>query len=200
MTDLRVRVMTILITGSFLGLVMANPGSALAQSYERTYDFETLPVGSDWTTNMTFNAAGNRVLGPFNSKNPRYRDKTQLALKDIPAGSKIQLSFDLYCVGSLDSGGPLADKWSLTADGTPLLSIDKFPNAFKDKEYKLPVENIGSVTLYFRRLPFWIAKQTVTIPAAAIQKGTVTLTFQGQITGRVTEYWALDNVIAKAIP
>ncbi len=173
---------------------------ASAQTFERSYDFQTLPVVPDWSTNMTFSAAGNRVLGPFNSKNERYRDKTVLTLKDVPPGRKLELSFDLYIVGSFDSEGPLADTWGLSADGTTLLTLNKFPSAFRDKEYKVPIDNDGWVTLYFRRLPFWVTKQKVTVPASATRNGTLTLTFQGSITGRVTEYWALDNVALKAVP
>jgi hypothetical protein len=193
MMDDRLRFLPILVLVAF-----AVP--LFAQTFERSYDFETLPVGPDWSTNMTFSAAGNRVLGPFNSKNPRYRDKTVLTLKDVPPGIRLELSFDLYLIGSLDSEGPLADTWSLSADGTTLLTVNRFPNAFKDTQYKLPIDNNGSVMLYFRRLPFWVTTQTVAIPASATQKGMLALTFQGTLTGRVTEYWALDKVTLKAVP
>ena len=158
------------------------------------YDFESTAT-PEWEPDKRFRIGENHVLGVFNNRNPRHPPAARLTLKGFPTGSPLTLEFDLFLIGTWDSGGELSDRWELRAgDGPPLLTLTAFPNTFKDPDETVAVGNTGWVKLYGRQRAYWVVRQTVTIPPERFTGGTLALTFSGKLTGRRTEFWALDQV------
>lgn len=160
---------------------------------DRVYDFESAP-GSDWTTQSTTLIGSNRVLGLFNDVNGRYSKGTHLALKELPTGSQVTFSFDLYLIGTWDSGGKLADRFTVTTqDEKIVLELKEFPNAFADEEQTQPVGNNGKVFVEGRERAYWVVPQEFTLDPTDMGGKDVSLNFRGHLTGRKTEFWAMDN-------
>lgn len=158
------------------------------------YDFESKP-GPSWTTQSTAVIGSTRALGLFNDVNNRYSKGTQLALTDLPPGSQVNLSFDLYLIGTWDSEGKLADRFAVTTqDERIVLELKEFPNAFADEEQTQPLGNRGKVFVEGRERAYWVVPQEFTLSPADIGGKEVTLNFRGHLTGRKTEFWAIDNV------
>lgn len=168
-------------------------------SVAKVYDFESKP-GSEWTTQSTTLIGPNRVLGLFNDVNGRYSKGAHLTLTDIPSGSQVKLSFDLYLIGTWDSGGKLADRFTVTTqDEKMVLELKEFPNAFADEEQTQPIGNRGKVSVEGRERAYWVVPQEFTLTPNDIGGKQVTLYFRGHLTGRKTEFWAMDNVKVRLI-
>jgi hypothetical protein len=164
----------------------------------RHYDFQGAAT-PEWQPDKRLSIGANQVLGVFNNRNPRHPPGTRLTLHGLAAGAPLTLTFDLFLIGTWDSGGELADRWELRAgDGPPLLTLTAFPNAFSDPDETLPVGNSGWVTLYGQPRAYWVVRQSVIIPPDRFADGNLVLTFSAAVTGRRTEFWALDQV--KIIP
>jgi len=185
--------------GIFLALALLASGCASAtlggrDGASRAWSFEE-PPGTEWSTNRTFDLGSNRILGLFNDENPRYPTAASLRLSDIPAGASVTLSFDLYFVGTWDSSGNLADRWGLEIKGgETLLEMTEFNYAYRNGEKARPQGKRGSLDTGKRILQYWIVTHEFTIPPDRIQDGSLTLLFRGDLTGRGTEFWALDDV------
>lgn len=162
-----------------------------------TYTFDSSP-GPDWSTAYTVRIGNGKALGLFNDRNSDYTRGTHLNLKNLPSGKNVTVAFDLILIGSWDSGGKEADRWTLkTKDGKLLLDLTRFPFSYQDKEQKSPVGTSGTVYVDKRPLEYWVVPQQVTVTADKIVGGNLSLEFRGQVTGRSTEFWALDNVTVK---
>lgn len=158
------------------------------------YDFEE-GVAAEWSWKRTYGIEGNTVLGLFNSRNRRFTPETRLNLSGIAEGAAVDLSFDLYLIGTWDSEGPLADRFQVAVQGGGLLlDLATFPNRFADKEEKVPEGHTGFVKVLRKPRAYWRVRQRLAVPAEMIRQGALTLLFKGHVTGRKTEYWALDNV------
>jgi hypothetical protein len=185
----------------FAGALLLGCGgrtAAVTGAVPRHYDFEGAAT-PEWQPDKRLSIGANRVLGVFNNRNPRHPPGTRLTLRGLPVGVPLTLAFDLFLIGTWDSGGELADRWELRAgDGPPLLRLTAFPNAFSDPDETLPLGNSGWVTLYGQPRAYWVVRQSVIIPPDRFADGNLVLTFSAAVTGRRTEFWALDQV--KIIP
>jgi hypothetical protein len=160
----------------------------------RQYDFEGAAT-PEWQPDKRLRIGENHVLGVFNDRNPRHPPQARLTLHGLAADAPLTLEFDLFLIGTWDSGGELADRWEFRAgDGPPLLNLTTFPNAFSDPDETLPLGNSGWVTLYGQPRAYWVVRQSVIIPPERFTDGTLVLTFSAAVTGRRTEFWALDQV------
>lgn len=182
----------------FLGLLLlacgGRSGTLNGAAVPDHYDFEGGPAPA-WQPDKRLSIGANHVLGVFNNRNPRHPPGTRLTLHGLAAGAPLTLTFDLFLIGTWDSGGELADRWELRAgDGPPLLTLTAFPNAFSDPDETLPVGNSGWVTLYGQPRAYWVVRQSVIIPPDRFADGNLVLTFSAAVTGRRTEFWALDAV------
>ena len=65
---------------------------------------------------------------------------------------------------------------------------------------KEPVDHNGFVEVYGHPRAYWVVSQTAVVPPDQIKDGQLTLIFRGYLTGRKTEFWAIDNVRIKAEP
>lgn len=158
------------------------------------YDFEA-GVLPEWSTQRVYDMGNTRVLGLFNDENKKFAPSTSLRLRDLPADTPINFSFDLYLIGTWDSAGKLADRWTLNVKkGGILLDLKTFPNRFRDPMEKIPQGNDGFVKVYHKPRAYWVQKFNIVIPADQVRDGSLTLNFKGNLTGRKTEFWALDNV------
>lgn len=161
---------------------------------DRLYDFES-GIGAEWSTQSTTLIGSNRVLGLFNDVNGKFLKGTHLNLKDLPPGAQVNVSFDLFLIGTWDSGGKLADRFTVTTqDGKVLLELKEFPNAFVEDKDTQPVGNRGKVYVESRERAYWVVPLQVTMPSAQANGKEVSLEFRGHLTGRKTEFWAIDNV------
>lgn len=169
---------------------------ALADSIPlKNYTFDKKKASKDWSARKTFIVGESRRLGLFNNRNKRFPSATTLTIKNIPAGKKIKLKFDIIFIGSWDNEGKLADKFTISiVDGPELLNMTKFPCTLIDNNDSLPVGNDGLVKVGPKNRAFWTSPTSVIIPASAIKDGKTKIRFKGFLTGRKTEYWALDNV------
>jgi hypothetical protein len=164
-----------------------------ATTFQR-YDFEGAEMLA-WQPDKRFRIGENHVLGVFNNRNPRHPPGTRLTLRGLSPDAPLTLGFDLFLIGTWDSGGELADRWELrSVDGPPLLTLTAFPNTFSDPDETVAVGNTGWVKLYGRQRAYWVVRQTVTISPDRFPEGSLVLTFSGALTGRRTEFWALDQV------
>jgi hypothetical protein len=168
--------------------------ASAAQPRVLQYDFEGA-IGPEWSTPFSTKIGNNKVLGIFNDRNDKYLKGVQLTVSNIPPNAKVALSFDTYFIGSWDSEGDLADRWVLKAKGGPaLLELTKFPATYREKDEEHPVRNVGFLKLGNRNPPYWIISEKVTAPFEQTNNGSITVDFEGTLTGRKTEFWALDNV------
>ena len=159
-----------------------------------SYDFEADAPG--WSVTPFLTIGANRVLGPFNDRNKRYSDGASLTVTGWPSGADMLVTFELYCIGTLDSGGDLADRvWVELGDGTMLLDIREFPNQFFDDKQEAATGNRGWIRIGERERAYWTIREQIRVPASRIVDGSVKLVFDGEVTGRKTEFWALDNVV-----
>ncbi len=162
----------------------------------KMYSFEKKKAPEQWSARKTFVINANRCLGLFNDRNKRYPSSTTLTIRDIPQDKGIDVSFDMIFVGSWDSEGKLADRFIVTGnDGTELLNMTAFPCTLIDNDDSKPVGNNGLVAVGERERAYWIKRMKLEIPASAIKDGEANLTFKGFLTGRKTEFWAMDNVM-----
>ncbi|HPA15427.1 MAG TPA: hypothetical protein PKV75_09195 [Desulfobacterales bacterium] len=157
-------------------------------------DFEG-GVKLEWASDRSFPIGNKNVQGLFNDRNPEFNPATQLKISKIPSGSRIDLSFDLYLIGTWDSGGKQADRWTLgMKEGGILLDLTTFPNRFKDPGEKVPDGNEGFVRIYRHDRAYWMESRRVSISPDQIRGDSLVLVFRGYLTGRKTEFWAIDNV------
>lgn len=160
----------------------------------RHYDFEGVAT-PEWQPDKRLRIGENHVLGVFNDRNPRHPPQARLILHGLAVDAPLTLEFDLFLIGTWDSGGELADFWELrTGDGRPLLSLTAFPNAFSDPDELHPLGNAGWVPLYGRQRAYWVVRQSVSVPPDRFADGTLILTFSAAVSGRRTEFWAIDQV------
>lgn len=158
------------------------------------WDFEEA-VGSEWSTDRTFEIGKNKVLGLFNDQSQKYPSAAILRLSHLPENTPVALSFDLYFIGTWDSGGKLADRWTLSIrDGDTLIDMNRFHYAFRDGTEAVPNSKTGSLDTGRRILNYWTVDHQVTIAPHQIKGGSLSLVFRGYLTGRGTEFWALDDV------
>lgn len=160
------------------------------------YDFDD-GVGDAWSTSHTFEIDQNPVLGLFNSRHPRLDDSTTLTLSGLPAHLPVTVAFDLYLVGSWEGEGKNADTFTVTsAGGKVLLEMTEFPNRIEDGNESAPVGHDGTVKtpISTRTLGYWIVPLSVTLPLADNPEGEISLTFEGDVSARKVESWAIDNV------
>jgi hypothetical protein len=187
---------TFLCLGATLFCFVAAPRAVVA-STQMAFDFQG-SAAREWSTSDTFAIEGNKILGLFNNVSKNYLQGTHLKIEKVPAKTAVTVSFDLYLVGSWDSGGQLADRWTLSVEkGKTLIELTKFPNAYKDTKETIPTGNNGIAVVNFRKLAYWVVKETVVVPPDQIVEGSVNLSFRGFVTGRSTEFWGLDNVTVK---
>jgi hypothetical protein len=180
----------ILAITSSCGTVSRNPSSGSSISP----DIES-GVKLEWSTRRFFQIGDKNVLGLFNDRNTKFYPAARLKLGNIPPGNRIDLSFDLYLIGTWDSGGKLADRWTLEIEeGDMLLDLTSFPNRFKDPEEKIPDGNEGWARIYHHDRAYWMESHRVTISPRQIHSDSLVLVFRGYLTGRKTEFWAIDNV------
>lgn len=172
----------------------AIPASADSTA-SKSYTFDKKKASKDWSARKTFMIGESRRLGLFNDRNKRFPSDTTLTLNALPANKDIELSFDMVFVGSWDNEGKLADKFIVSVvDGPELLHMTKFPCTLIDNDDSQPVGNDGLVKVGPKDRAYWIKKIAVKIPAAVINTEETEIKFKGFLTGRKTEYWALDNV------
>ncbi len=179
-------------------LVCSLPISASASDTQQvlaTYSFNSKKVPAQWSTGKTFVIGENRTLGLFNDRNKRYRKSTVLTIDGIPEGREVEVKFDLIFVGTWDSGGKLADRFTISeVDGNQLLEMTEFPCALIDGDESRPLDNNGFVRVGERERAYWIQPLAMNIPLSGIKNGKTAIEFRGYLTGRKTEFWALDNV------
>ncbi|MGB8718769.1 MAG: hypothetical protein WCD46_05620, partial [Desulfobacterales bacterium] len=184
-----------LLAGSLLlacGGRMVPAGGATPS--HRHYDFEGAAT-PEWQPDKRLRIGENHVLGVFNDRNPRHPPQARLILHGLAVDAPLTLEFDLFLIGTWDSGGELADFWELrTGDGPPLLRLTAFPNAFSDPDELHPLGNAGWVPLYGRQRAYWVVRQSVRVPPDRFADGTLILTFSAAVSGRRTEFWAIDQV------
>ncbi|WP_432736057.1 hypothetical protein [Maridesulfovibrio sp. FT414] len=164
----------------------------------KTYSFSKKKAPAEWSTGKTFLIADDRRLGLFNDRNKKYPSATTLTVSNIPQGSSVEISFDMIFVGSWDSEGKLADRFTVSIAGGPvLLDMTKFPCAVIDDDDNQPTGHDGFVRVGERDRAYWISPVSVEVPASLIINGEATVEFKGFLTGRKTEFWAIDNVTIK---
>jgi hypothetical protein len=157
-------------------------------------DFES-GVKLEWSPRRFFQIGNKNALGLFNDRNTEFYPAARLKLDNIPPETHIDLSFDLYLIGTWDSGGKLADRWTLSIEGGDmLLDLTSFPNRFKDPEEKIPEGNEGWVRVYRHDRAYWMESHKVTISPHQIHGDSLVLVFRGYLTGKKTEFWAIGNV------
>ncbi len=184
-----------LISVTALSLLICTSAALAGKHPFKTYDFSAKKISSDWSTKKTFIISGNRVLGLFNNRNKRYPSQTVLTLKDIPKNSSITVKFDMFYVGSWDSEGKLADSFSVTIpEAAEVMKLTKFPCLLENGDDEKPVNNTGLVKVGERDRAYWVAPLSFTVDRSMIINGELKLEFKGTLTGRKTEFWALDNV------
>jgi|GEM_PF-2222737 hypothetical protein len=170
------------------------PASADSQPI-KTYSFSKNNVSKDWSPRKTFTVGEKRRLGLFNNRNKRFPSRAILTLNGLPAGTDLELKFDMIFVGSWDNEGKLADKFIVSiVDGPDLLNMTHFPCTLIDNDDSRPVGNEGLVRVGPKKRAYWIEPLTVKIPASEVTNGSLKIKFKGFLTGRKTELWALDNV------
>lgn len=161
----------------------------------KSYSFDKKKASKDWSARKTFMVGENRRLGLFNNRNKRYPSQTILTLNELPAATNLELQFDMVFVGSWDSEGKLADKFVVSIlDGPELFSMTEFPCTLIDNDDSRPLNNDGLVLVGAKDRAYWTEKIRISIPVNEIKKGSISIKFEGFLTGRKTEFWALDNV------
>ncbi len=156
------------------------------------------PVAPQWAKQGTYAIGNKDCLGLFNNRGLWFPAGTTLHLDKISTAStgaeQLVLAFDLYLVGKWDSEGDLADVFTIQANGRPLFSLTSFPCRLQDEDEKKPLDNQGQVKVHNRKLGYWIVPVRVPLPDDLYDSGPVELEFHAKLTGRRTEFWALDNV------
>ena len=184
-----------LISVTALSLLICTSAALAEKDPFKTYDFSTKKISSDWSTKKTFIISGNRVLGLFNNRNKRYPSQTVLTIKNIPKNSSITVKFDMFYVGSWDSEGKLADSFSITIpEAAEVMKLTKFPCLLENGDDEKPMNNTGLVKVGERDRAYWVAPLSFTVDRSMIINGELKLEFKGTLTGRKTEFWAIDNV------
>ncbi|SME92443.1 hypothetical protein [Desulfovibrio gilichinskyi] len=184
-----------LISVTALSLLICASAATAGEPLFKTYDFSNKKISSDWSTKKTYIIAGNRVLGLFNNRNKRYPAQTVLTLQNIPKNSAVTVKFDMFYVGSWDSEGKLADSFSVTIpEGAEIMKLTKFPCILENDDDEKPVNNTGFVKVGERDRAYWVAPLSFTVDHSMVLNGELKLEFKGSLTGRKTEFWALDNV------
>jgi len=161
----------------------------------KSYSFDKKKASKDWSARKTFVVGKNRTLGLFNDRNKRYPSQTVLTLTGLTSTSDLRLKFDMIFVGSWDNEGKLADKFVISiVDGPELLNMTNFPCQLIDNDDSRPVNNNGLVRVGPKDRAYWIKPISISIPAGKIENGSISINFKGFLTGRKTEFWAMDNV------
>lgn len=135
-----------------------------------------------------------RVLGLFNNKNPKRPSGTELTLSGVPAGAALEMRFDLYLVGHWESSGSMADTFRVKAGGDTILEMKKFPCKIRDNDEVLTEGALGLVQVKDHTLGYWHVPVSLAIPPQAVKNGVLEISFYGVLSGKGTEFWALDNV------
>jgi hypothetical protein len=163
--------------------------------YTIHWDFEN-GVGPEWSTDRTHDLENNKILGIFNDRNQKFPNGATLTIDNIPPNTPVHLAFDLYFIGSWDSGGPLADRWTLSIKGgDTLMDMTSFDYGLQNGKKVLTAGVRGLLDTGRRKLPYHTVTNELTIkPDQIPQGGKLVLDFRGYVTGHGTEFWALDNV------
>ncbi len=168
-------------------------------------DFES-PVGSEWSTTArtTMPSTGRQLLGRFSSSSAR------LDLADLPAHTQVEVSFDLYIIGTWDGdgqGGAGVDRWRLGI-GAPGNIIDATFSIRDDATQSYPSNyptaqnqsRTGSVEFGDSGWPYqgggtqFFYRYEIT-RVVEHQGASLALFFSdGGLQGVSDEGWAIDNV------
>lgn len=175
-----------------LVFAMALPAAAFDRVY--TFDNPDDPLMDHWFSDNTHELEEHKVKGLMNSRSDKWNNWARLSLEGLEK-KPVTLTFDLFYVGRWESGGDLADWFNVEANDEEVLRVTEFPCKLVGGDESQPVDHDGTVLLRGRRtLGFWIETHTVTIPAKLVDDGDLELRFFAELSGRKTEYFALDNV------
>jgi len=178
-------------------LTMGLLGGALPLAASSTgHDFEA-EVPDAWSEDKTHEVGGSTVLGLFNQRNDDYPDDVTLRIEEGPAPEPLSVEFDLVLLGNWDSEGAKADRFEvLDNNGGTLLEVTEFSCGLTDEDENLPPKTPGATKVGRRYMRHCVLHKSFVVPA-----GTEEITFRGTVTGRRSEFWALDNVrLAKQQP
>ena len=173
-------------------LLLLTASPALGGGY--SYDFES-GRPDVWSKGGSLETASGKVLGPFNNRNTKYRGRTDLRLEGLEA-RPYTLSFDLVLFGNWECAhSAKADRVEVEANGVPLLKVDEFDCNTTDKDELLPKGTPGAVHIGNRWLGTCVQTHTVPVAAEMLEdNGDLRISFRGRVSGRRSEFWALDNV------
>jgi hypothetical protein len=182
-----------------LTILLALPGTAGAEQKLFYTDFEdgvpreVSPIAQE---RLDEGPAG-KVLGLFNTKNHRHFDSAELELEDLPPNATVRVEFDLVLVGNWDSTGKLADEfWVEVEDGPVIFEMTEFPCKVVDGDEEQPIGNDGLHKPYGRNLGYWIVPVSLEIGPEHLDGDELTLEFDSELSGKRTEFFALDNMRA----
>ncbi len=180
--------MSALLTLLSAGLLVGHaPLDARGQGL--SHDFES-EVSDAWSEDETFQLGGGKVLGLFNQRNDDYPDKVTLRLGKELEGRPVAVEFDLVLLGNWDAEGSKADRFAVEdGDGNELLVVEEFPCGLTDQDENLPEGAPGATKVGKRYMRHCVLHKSFVLPAGAEE-----VVFQGKVTGRRSEFWALDNV------
>ncbi|TVM14843.1 hypothetical protein DPQ33_16595 [Oceanidesulfovibrio indonesiensis] len=178
---------------SMRGELVQTPPPAEMELFKE-YSF-TRKVSDDFQPGPKFRVDGTPVLGLFNSKNPSWDRETTLTLTGLPEGKRVVLQYDLYMIGEWESSGKFKDRYYVhIPDGPTVYEQTDFPCELAQFGIEeSAIGNDGFVVVKRHTLGYWIQPTTVVIPASAVQNGTVKVIFYADLSGRGTEFMAMDN-------
>ncbi|CCO24692.1 hypothetical protein [Maridesulfovibrio hydrothermalis] len=176
--------------------VFTSISTVLAQDTPfKSYSFTKKKASAQWSARKTYVIGKNRRLGLFNNRNKRYPSQTVLSISNLPDGKSVDVKLDVIFVGSWDNEGKLADRFTVTVlNGPIVLDMRKFPCTLIDSDDTKPLNNNGFVQVGERDRAYWIKPLSFEISPDLIKNNELKLEFKGYLTGRKTEFWAIDNV------
>lgn len=161
-----------------------------ARGEEVRHDFET-EVSDAWSKDKTHEIGGGKVLGPFNQRNDDYPDKVALEIGKDLAGRPLSVDFDLILLGNWDMEGARADRFTVEdGEGNELLVVEEFPCDLTDEDENLPAGAPGATKVGKRYMRHCVLHKSFVLP-----EGAEEIVFKGKVSGRRSEFWALDNVV-----
>lgn len=152
-------------------------------------------VSDDFSHGPKFRIDKYSTIGLFNPRNPKWPRDTTLTLTGLPAGKRVVITYDLFMVGEWENHGKFTDNYYVyVPDGPTVYELHDFP--CKLAQYGVEESAIGSdgfVRVKRRTLGYWIQPITAVVPASAVVNGTLKVTFYADLSGRGTEFMAMDN-------
>ncbi|AGW12201.1 hypothetical protein [Megalodesulfovibrio gigas] len=157
-------------------------------------DFQS-GVPAQFSEKAVFRLDNIKALGLFNNKNRKRPSGVTLTLEQLPAGKPLELRFDLYLVGNWESRGQrLSDRFTVHANEQQVFLLDQFPCKILNNDETQTVDALGMVVVKEHVLGYWKVPVRVDLPAALVKDGALELDFYAKLTGKGTEFWALDDV------